>query len=285
MSKVLVLGNIFKLSGFIDGIVYEFRVIVENMVGKSKLSKLFEFVFVLDFIDLFGKLVFLNIIRYIVIFKWVKFEYIGGFKIISYIVEKRDFFNGRWLKVNFSNILENEFIVSGLIEDVVYEFRVIVKNVVGVISLLFELLDVIICRDDIEVLRIMVDVKFKDIVILKVGEVFKLEVDVLGRLFLIMIWIKDGKEFEGIVKLEIKIVDFFINLVNKDLLRRDGGVYIFIAINFGGFVKYIFNVKVFDRLGLFEGFLVVFEVTLEKCVLLWLFLLDDGGVKIEYYVV
>lgn len=285
MSKVLVLGNIFKLSGFIDGIVYEFRVIVENMVGKSKLSKLFEFVFVLGFIDLFGKLVFLNIIRYIVIFKWVKFEYIGGFKIISYIVEKRDFFNGRWLKVNFSNILENEFIVSGLIEDVVYEFRVIVKNVVGVISLLFELLDVIICRDDIEVLRIMVDVKFKDIVILKVGEVFKLEVDVLGRLFLIMIWIKDGKEFEGIVKLEIKIVDFFINLVNKDLLRRDGGVYIFIAINFGGFVKYIFNVKVFDRLGLFEGFLVVFEVTLEKCVLLWLFLLDDGGVKIEYYVV
>uniref|UniRef100_A0A8U8C290 Uncharacterized protein n=1 Tax=Geospiza parvula TaxID=87175 RepID=A0A8U8C290_GEOPR len=101
VSKMLVSGNIFKSSGLTDGIAYEFRVIAENLAGKSKPSKPSEPVFALDPIDPPGKPIPLNITRHAVTLKWTKPEYNGGFKITGYTVEKRDLPNGRWLKANF----------------------------------------------------------------------------------------------------------------------------------------------------------------------------------------
>uniref|UniRef100_A0A8B9E941 Titin n=1 Tax=Anser cygnoides TaxID=8845 RepID=A0A8B9E941_ANSCY len=86
-------------------------------------------------------------------------------------------------------------------------------------------------------------------------------------------------------KLEIKIADFSTVLINKDSSRRDGGAYTLTATNPGGFAKHIFNVKVLDRPGPPEGPLAASEVTAEKCVLSWLPPLDDGGAKIDHYVV
>uniref|UniRef100_A0A8B9VHA1 Titin n=1 Tax=Anas zonorhyncha TaxID=75864 RepID=A0A8B9VHA1_9AVES len=93
------------------------------------------------------------------------------------------------------------------------------------------------------------------------------------------------KELEDTAKLEIKIADFSTVLINKDSSRRDGGAYTLTATNPGGFAKHIFNVKVLDRPGPPEGPLAVSEVTAEKCVLSWLPPLDDGGAKIDHYVV
>uniref|UniRef100_A0A8B9ZFX1 Titin n=1 Tax=Anas platyrhynchos TaxID=8839 RepID=A0A8B9ZFX1_ANAPL len=84
---------------------------------------------------------------------------------------------------------------------------------------------------------------------------------------------------------KIKIADFSTVLINKDSSRRDGGAYTLTATNPGGFAKHIFNVKVLDRPGPPEGPLAVSEVTAEKCVLSWLPPLDDGGAKIDHYVV
>uniref|UniRef100_A0A8C3KGS5 Titin n=1 Tax=Calidris pygmaea TaxID=425635 RepID=A0A8C3KGS5_9CHAR len=285
VSKMLVSGNIFKSTGLTDGIAYEFRVIAENLAGKSKPSKPSEPVFALDPIDPPGKPIPLNITRHAVTLKWTKPEYNGGFKITGYTVEKRDLPNGRWLKANFSNILETEFTVSGLTEDAAYEFRVIARNAGGAVSQPSEPSDAITCRDDIEAPKIRVDVKYKDTLVLKAGEVFRLEADVSGRPPPTMTWTKGEKELEGTAKLEIKIADFSTVLVNKDSSRRDGGAYTLTATNPGGFAKHIFNVKVLDRPGPPEGPLAVSEVTAEKCVLSWLPPLDDGGAKIDHYVV
>uniref|UniRef100_A0A803XLL0 Titin n=1 Tax=Meleagris gallopavo TaxID=9103 RepID=A0A803XLL0_MELGA len=100
-----------------------------------------------------------------------------------------------------------------------------------------------------------------------------------------MVWTKGEKELEDTAKLEIKTADFSTVLINKDSSRRDGGAYTLTATNPGGFAKHIFNVKVLDRPGPPEGPLAVSEVTAEKCVLSWLPPLDDGGAKIEHYVV
>uniref|UniRef100_A0A8D0DY14 Titin n=1 Tax=Salvator merianae TaxID=96440 RepID=A0A8D0DY14_SALMN len=113
--------------------------------------------------------------------------------------------------------------------------------------------------------EIMVDAKFKDTLILKAGEVFRLEADVAGRPPPTMAWTKEGKELEDTAKLEIKIADFSTVLINKDSTRRDGGAYTLTASNPGGFAKHIFNVKVLDRPGPPEGPLNVSEVTSEKC--------------------
>uniref|UniRef100_A0A803TKH3 Titin n=1 Tax=Anolis carolinensis TaxID=28377 RepID=A0A803TKH3_ANOCA len=285
VSKALISGNIFKSSGLTDGIAYEFRVIAENMAGKSKPSKPSEPTFALDPIDPPGKPVPLNITRHAVALKWTKPEYNGGFKITGYTVEKRDLPNGRWLKANFSNILETEFTVSGLTEDAAYEFRVIARNAAGAVSHPSEPSDAITCRDEIEAPRIMVDAKYKDTLVLKAGEVFKLEADVAGRPPPTLVWTKEGKELEDTAKSEIKIADFSTVLTNKDSTRRDGGAYTLTASNPGGFAKHIFNVKVLDRPGPPEGPLAVSDVTTEKCVLSWLPPLDDGGANIDHYVV
>uniref|UniRef100_A0A7M4F6N7 Titin n=1 Tax=Crocodylus porosus TaxID=8502 RepID=A0A7M4F6N7_CROPO len=257
----------------------------ENMAGKSKPSKPSEPMFALDPIDPPGKPIPLNITRHAVTLKWTKPEYNGGFKITGYTVEKRDLPNGRWLKANFSNILETEFTVSGLTEDAAYEFRVIARNAAGAVSQPSEPSDAITCRDDIEAPKIMVDARYKDTIVLKAGEVFRLEADVSGRPPPTLTWTKDGKELEDTAKLEIKIVDFSTVLINKDSVRKDGGAYILTASNPGGFAKHIFQVKVLDRPGPPEGPLAVTEVTEEKCVLSWLPPLDDGGAKIDHYVV
>uniref|UniRef100_A0A8C3BKZ4 Titin n=1 Tax=Cairina moschata TaxID=8855 RepID=A0A8C3BKZ4_CAIMO len=285
VSKMLVSGNIFKSTGLTDGIAYEFRVIAENLAGKSKPSKPSEPVFALDPIDPPGKPIPLNITRHAVTLKWTKPEYNGGFKITGYTVEKRDLPNGRWLKANFSNILETEFTVSGLTEDAAYEFRVIARNAGGAVSQPSEPSDAITCKDDIEAPKIRVDAKYKDTLVLKAGEVFRLEADVSGRPPPSMTWTKGEKELEDTAKLEIKIADFSTVLINKDSSRRDGGAYTLTATNPGGFAKHIFNVKVLDRPGPPEGPLAVSEVTAEKCVLSWLPPLDDGGAKIDHYVV
>lgn len=285
VSKALIPGNIFKSAGLTDGIAYEFRVIAENIAGKSKPSKPSEPTFALDPIDPPGKPVPLNITRHTVALKWTKPEYNGGFKITGYTVEKRDLPNGRWLKANFSNILETEFTVSGLTEDAAYEFRVIARNAAGAVSHPSEPSDAITCRDEIEPPRIMVDAKYKDTLVLKAGEVFKLEADVAGRPPPTLTWTKEGKELEDTAKLEIKIADFSTVLINKDSTRRDGGAYTLTASNPGGFAKHIFNVKVLDRPGPPEGPLAVADVTEEKCVLSWLPPLDDGGASIDHYVV
>uniref|UniRef100_A0A8B9FLI0 Titin n=1 Tax=Amazona collaria TaxID=241587 RepID=A0A8B9FLI0_9PSIT len=285
VSKMLVSGNIFKSTGLTDGIAYEFRVIAENLAGKSKPSKPSEPMFALDPIDPPGKPIPLNITRHAITLKWTKPEYNGGFKITGYTVEKRDLPNGRWLKANFSNILETEFTVSGLTEDAAYEFRVIARNAGGAVSQPSEPSDAITCRDDIEAPQIKVDAKYKDTLVLKAGEVFRLEADVSGRPPPTMTWTKGEKELEDTAKLEIKIADFSTVLTNRDSSRRDGGAYTLTATNPGGFAKHIFNVKVLDRPGPPEGPLAVSEVTAEKCVLSWLPPLDDGGAKIDHYVV
>lgn len=65
---------------------------------------------------------------------WQRPPYDGGSKITGYNVERREASNGRWVKANFSNIIEMGFTVSGLSQDESYEFRVYAKNAVGSVS-------------------------------------------------------------------------------------------------------------------------------------------------------
>jgi len=65
---------------------------------------------------------------------WQRPPYDGGSKITGYSVERRDTGSGRWVKANFTNIIEMGFTVSGLNKNEAYEFRVYAKNAVGSVS-------------------------------------------------------------------------------------------------------------------------------------------------------
>uniref|UniRef100_A0A673GNE0 Titin n=1 Tax=Sinocyclocheilus rhinocerous TaxID=307959 RepID=A0A673GNE0_9TELE len=198
---------------------------------------------------------------------------------------QRDLPAGRWIRANFTNIIETTFTISGLTQDESYEFRLLARNSAGAVSNPSDPSDPIICKDDIEEPRIMVDAKFKDIVLVKAGEVFKLEADVAGQPLPSMVWSKDGKDVENTTKLQIKMTELTAVLINKDSVRRDGGEFILTATNVGGFAKHVFNVKVLDRPGPPKGPLTVSDITAEKCVLTWNPPADDGGANIQHYVI
>uniref|UniRef100_A0A3B3QDG0 Titin n=1 Tax=Paramormyrops kingsleyae TaxID=1676925 RepID=A0A3B3QDG0_9TELE len=239
----------------------------------------------LDPVDPPGQPVAIDITKWSVTIQWTKPEYDGGFKITGYTVEKKDLPNGRWVKANFSNIVETVFTISGLTENASYEFRVSARNSAGAVSEPSEPSDPITCKDDIEEPRVMVDAKFKDVILVKAGDVFKLEADVAGQPLPSIVWTKDGKEVENTMKLQIKTSDLTAALINKDSLRRDGGMFTLTASNLGGFAKHIFNVKVLDRPGPPRGPLAVTDLTAENCVLTWSPPSDDGGANINHYVV
>uniref|UniRef100_A0A8C5DUF6 Titin n=1 Tax=Gouania willdenowi TaxID=441366 RepID=A0A8C5DUF6_GOUWI len=170
VSKAIVKGNIFRSSGLEDGVAYEFRVMAENMAGIGKPSKASEPILALDPVDPPGQPVPTFVNKNNITIQWTKPEYDGGFKITGYTVEKRELPAGRWSRANFTNIIETSFTVSGLTQDTAYEFRVIARNSAGAVSLPSDPSDPTTCKDDIIVPRIMVDAIFKDVVLLKAGE-------------------------------------------------------------------------------------------------------------------
>uniref|UniRef100_A0A673JA88 Titin n=1 Tax=Sinocyclocheilus rhinocerous TaxID=307959 RepID=A0A673JA88_9TELE len=171
ISKALVIGNLFKSTGLEDGVAYEFRVIAENIAGIGKPSKASEPMLALDPVDPPGQPVPIHVSKNAITIQWTKPEYDGGFKITGYTVEKRDLSAGRWMRANFTNIIETTFTISGLTQDESYEFRVLARNSAGAVSNPSDPSDPIICKDDIEEPRIMVDAKFKDTVLVKAREV------------------------------------------------------------------------------------------------------------------
>uniref|UniRef100_A0A8C5DVX2 Titin n=1 Tax=Gouania willdenowi TaxID=441366 RepID=A0A8C5DVX2_GOUWI len=253
VSKAIVKGNIFRSSGLEDGVAYEFRVMAENMAGIGKPSKASEPILALDPVDPPGQPVPTFVNKNNITIQWTKPEYDGGFKITGYTVEKRELPAGRWSRANFTNIIETSFTVSGLTQDTAYEFRVIARNSAGAVSLPSDPSDPTTCKDDIIVPRIMVDAIFKDVVLLKAGESFKLDADIGGQPTPSMAWTKNGKEVENTLKLEVRYTDLTTTLTNKDSIRSDGGEFVLTATNIGGFAKHVFNVKILDRPGPPEG--------------------------------
>ena len=285
ITKCIVKGNIFKSTGLEAGVAYEFRVMAENMAGIGKPSKASEAILALDPVDPPGQPVPIFVNKDVITIQWTKPEYDGGFKITGYTVEKKELPTGRWSRANFTNIIETAFTVSGLTQDASYEFRVIARNSAGAVSIPSEPSDPIMCTDDIIEPRIMVDAIFKDVVPLKAGESFKLDADIAGQPTPSMVWTKNGKEVENTMKLEVKFTELTTTLTNKDSVRSDGGEFVLTATNVGGFAKHIFNVKVLDRPGPPVGPLKVTDVTADNCVLTWAPPADDGGAKVEGYVI
>uniref|UniRef100_A0A671KHR9 Titin n=1 Tax=Sinocyclocheilus anshuiensis TaxID=1608454 RepID=A0A671KHR9_9TELE len=134
ISKALVIGNLFKSTGLEDGVAYEFRVIAENIAGTGKPSKASEPMLALDPVDPPGQPVPIHVSKNAITIQWPKPEYDGGFKITGYTVEKRDLSAGRWMRANFTNILETTFTISGLTQDESYEFRVLARNSAGAVK-------------------------------------------------------------------------------------------------------------------------------------------------------
>uniref|UniRef100_A0A8C3BMH8 Titin n=1 Tax=Cairina moschata TaxID=8855 RepID=A0A8C3BMH8_CAIMO len=285
-NKSLITDTKYKTDGLEEGLEYEFRVSAENIVGIGKVSKVSELFVARDPCDPPGRPEAIVVTRNNITLKWKKPEYDGGSKITGYIVEKKELPDGRWMKASFTNVLETEFTVSGLVEDQRYEFRVIARNAAGCLSEPSESTGPITARDEIEAPGASLDPKYKDVIVVHAGETFALEADIHGKPIPDITWSKDGKDLEeATARMEIKTTIQKTTLTVKDCVRVDGGHYTLNLRNVGGTKSIPITVKVLDRPGPPKGPLKVTGVTAEKCYLAWSPPLHDGGYSISHYII
>uniref|UniRef100_A0A7M4F5W2 Titin n=1 Tax=Crocodylus porosus TaxID=8502 RepID=A0A7M4F5W2_CROPO len=226
LNRSLIPDTKFKTDGLEEGLEYEFRVSAENIVGIGKVSKVSELYVARDPCDPPGRPEAIVITRNYVTLKWKKPEYDGGSKITGYLVEKKELPDGRWMKASFTNVLETEFTVTGLVEDQRYEFRVIARNAAGNFSEPSESTGPITARDEIEAPKASLDPKYKDVIVVHAGETFALEADIHGKPIPDITWSKDGKDLEeATARMEIKSSIQRTTLTVKDCVRIDGGRY------------------------------------------------------------
>uniref|UniRef100_A0A3Q3GQN7 Titin n=1 Tax=Labrus bergylta TaxID=56723 RepID=A0A3Q3GQN7_9LABR len=264
-NKQIIPETRFKVVGLEEGIEYEFRLYAENIVGLSKASKVSDMQVARDPCDRPGKPEAVIVTRNKVTLRWTKPEYDAGIKITGYVVEKKEG-TGRWMKASFANVIETEFLVTGLTEDQIYEFRVIARNAAGVLSLPSDSTGAITAKDEVDPPKIDLEAKYSQAVVLNAGETFRLEAAVYGKPVPTIHWLKEGQEITEAARLELKNTDFIACLVVKEAIRVDGGQYTLLVKNVGGEKSVNINVKVLDRPGPPEGPISVYGVTSEKLI-------------------
>uniref|UniRef100_A0A7N8Y211 Titin n=1 Tax=Mastacembelus armatus TaxID=205130 RepID=A0A7N8Y211_9TELE len=126
------------------------------------------------------------------------------------------------MKASFTNIIETEFVVTGLTEDQIYEFRVIAKNAAGVFSQPSDSTGAITAKDEVDPPKIDLDAKYSQGVVVNAGETFRLEAAIIGKPVPTIHWLKEGQEITEAARIELKNTDFTACLVVKEP-EHDGG--------------------------------------------------------------
>ncbi|XP_023272392.1 titin-like, partial [Seriola lalandi dorsalis] len=192
---------------------------------------------------------------------------------------------GRWVRANFTNVIETKFTVTGLTENAQYDFRVIAKNAVGTISKPSFNSGPTTASDKVEAPKFSIDPAFTKAIIINAGETFKLDADVHGKPLPAIQWFKDEKPIENTLRLEIKNTEHHAMIVIKDSVRIDGGVYTLQLTNEAGSEIVPFKVVVLDRPSPCEGPLHITGVAEDRCTLVWRAPLHDGGSPITHYII
>uniref|UniRef100_A0A3B3HPS0 Titin n=1 Tax=Oryzias latipes TaxID=8090 RepID=A0A3B3HPS0_ORYLA len=181
VNKMLIQDCRFKSTPLEEGIEYEYRVYAENIVGIGKCSKTSEGYVARDPCDPPGQPVAAIVTRHSVKLRWTPPIYDGGSLVTGYVVEKRDLPEGKWMKASFANIIENEFTVTGLIEDSKYDFRVIARNAAGAVSKPSDTTGSIMAKDEVETPKCETDPVYNQTIVINAGETFTLEASVEGK--------------------------------------------------------------------------------------------------------
>uniref|UniRef100_A0A3B4TGT5 Titin n=1 Tax=Seriola dumerili TaxID=41447 RepID=A0A3B4TGT5_SERDU len=271
LNKTIITDTQFKICNLEEGIGYEFRVYAENIVGIGRCSKVSDSFIARDPCDPPGAPEAVSISKNLIKIQWTKPQYDGGSKVNGYIVERKDLSSpdGRWVRANFTNIIETEYTITGLTENEQYEFRVIARNAAGVFSEPSDSSGPITATDEIEAPRASMDPKYKDVIVINAGENLLLDADIHGKPIPDVAWLKEGKEMDKALRIEVKTTEKCAAMTIKDVTKLDSGHYDLVLKNLGGIKTFPITVKVLDKPGPPTGPLRVTGVMADRCILSW----------------
>uniref|UniRef100_A0A673AN08 Titin n=1 Tax=Sphaeramia orbicularis TaxID=375764 RepID=A0A673AN08_9TELE len=285
INKTLIHETTFKSHPLEEGVEYEYRAYAENIVGIGRCSKISEGCVARDPCDPPGTPEAIHVTKDTIVIQWTKPEYDGGSNITGYTVEKRDLPEGRWVRANFTNVIETQFTVTGLTENAQYDFRVIAKNAVGTVSKPSYNSGPITASDKVEAPKFSIDPAFTKTIVINAGDTFKLDADVHGKPLPTIVWLKEEKTIENTLRLEIKNTEKHAMIVIKDAIRIDGGTYVLQLTNEAGSETVLFKVVVLDKPSPCEGPLHITGVAEDRCTLAWRAPQHDGGKPITHYII
>lgn len=122
----------YKITGLLEGMLYYFRVLPENIYGIGEPSETPDAVLVCEVPLPPAKLNIVDITKSSVTLGWEKPQYDGGSRIIGYIVEACKAGTDKWMKVASLKITDFEYTMEKLNENEQYLFRVRALNSRGV---------------------------------------------------------------------------------------------------------------------------------------------------------
>eukprot|EP00064_Thunnus_orientalis_P001214 superscaffoldBa00000081_g1216 len=285
LNRSPVTENQFKITTVEEGLIYEFRVCAENMAGVGECSKATEPVAARDQCDPPRNLTVTNVTNTSVSLSWDKPEYDGGAKITGYIVERKELPDSCWLKCNFTNLLDTFLEVTGLEEGAQYNFRVIAKNAADLFSASSETTGPVTVQHDVEPPKIILEDKFRQVVVVKAGDLLRIDADISGRPNPTVLWSKNGRSIGTKGRVEITATKTHTSLIIKESVRKDSGQYILTLQSTGGITSKAITCKVLDRPGPPAGPLEVSGLSAEKCTLSWGPPQETGGAEIMHYIV
>uniref|UniRef100_A0A4W4EDF1 Titin n=1 Tax=Electrophorus electricus TaxID=8005 RepID=A0A4W4EDF1_ELEEL len=249
----------FKVTGLLEGHLYEFRVAAENAVGVSEPSSSTVFYKALDPVFKPGpphnpKLT--DTTKSSVSLAWGKPIYDGGCEIQGYIVESCEVKSSQegeaaegvisevWaICTPPTGVKSTCFTVEKLKEKQEYKFRVCAVNKVGI----GEHADVaghIVPEDKTEEPDLDIDLEFRKLVSIKAGGSLRIFIPIRGRPQPQIKWEKD----EGSIKetAQIEVTSSHTMLVVDKVNRSDSGKYTVFAENSSGVKSATISVKVLD---------------------------------------
>uniref|UniRef100_A0A8C5E2Y2 Titin n=1 Tax=Gouania willdenowi TaxID=441366 RepID=A0A8C5E2Y2_GOUWI len=273
LNKSLITDQTFKSSGLEPGMEYEYRVYAENIVGTGKVSKVSEGVIARDPCDPPGTPEAIKITKDSVTIAWTKPEYDGGAKVTGYVVEKKELPEGRWLKANFTNVIETEYLATGLV--------ICAINKIGV-GEHADVFGTVVTKDRTEEPDLDIDPELRKIVTINAGTTLRLFIPIRGRPTPAIKWVKDEAPLKETAQLET--TSSYTSLVIDKMSRNDSGKYTITAENSSGTMSAGVVVRVLDTPSAPTN-LKIKEITNQSVTFEWQPPLLDGGSKIKNYII
>ncbi|KAL1129846.1 hypothetical protein AAG570_012790 [Ranatra chinensis] len=273
-----------EVTGLTPNSEYSFRVFAVNAEGESEPLETESGIIAKNPFDEPGKpgdLQATDWDKHHVDLKWVPPAEDGGSPITDYVIEAKDKY-GNWEKVLTVPAHQNTATVPNLIEGESYQFRVRAVNAAGP-GEASDPTPTIITKP--RNLAPKIDRSSLEDITIKAGQSFLFDVKVSGEPMPTTAWLHGSREMTTMDRIKVVHYDYGAKISVRMATRQDTGKYKITAENING--KDIAEVKVtvLDKPAPPNGPLKVSDVHSTGCQLSWKAPDDDGGQKIEKYLV
>lgn len=269
-----------------EGTKYEFRVMAENVQGRSDPLDTDKPIIAKNQYDVPGRPGRPDAVdtdKDHIKIRWTPPHSNGGSSIVGYDVERRDLRGGRWVKINRDPVRLNEFNDEKVQEGHQYEYRVTAINAAGP-GKCSEASHPFTAKPMKEKPKLHLDKLHSRRIKVKAGEPINVEIPLSGAPTPTVEWMRDNKPIS-----DNRIVTDTQNdrtkLYVSSSKRTDAGKYQVSAQNAHGKDKAELEILVVDKPGPPSGPITYTNVSADGITINWKAPLDDGGSEITGYVI